>query len=428
MKTVAIVAPQFPPSNLAAVHRTRLFARHLPSFGWQPIVLTVEPEYYEESLDWNLVELVPDDLRVERVSALPTEPVRLVGNIGIRAFVPLLRRLLKLERKESIDFVYLPIPPHFTALLGLIMHTLRDIPYGVDYIDPWVQGKWHTDEKKFNKHWWARKSASVLEPIAVHNASLITGVAEGYFDDVLERNPRLKLQAVTAAMPYGGEIADYQAVAGMSLDPYLFQNTGDTFHFVYAGALLPKAMEPLERMLEAINKDPEVFEDVCFHFIGTGTSPDDPEGYKVRPVAERYGLWKSVIHEYPARIPYLDALVHQKEADAVFVLGSTEPHYTPSKVYQGVLAEKPVLAVLHQASSACTVLRSTGAGQVLDFNGPEDVDHIKTSFANVVERFRAFSEAFNPFQVDHSRFEQYSARSVTKQLAEAMNQALNHNS
>jgi hypothetical protein len=424
MKKIIIVAPHFPPSNLAAVHRTRLFAKHLPKFGWEPIVVTVHHDYYEEELDWDLVELVPEDLRIERVSALPTEPVRVVGNIGVRGFVPLLRRLFRLTEAEDIDFLYLPIPPHFAALLGPIVQKLRGVPYGIDYIDPWVQDSWHPEEWLFNKHWLARKLADVLEPIAVRDASLITGVAEGYYDDVLERNRHLRTQAVTAAMPYGGEKDDHRAVASLGAEPYLFRNNDGTFHFVYAGALLPKATGPLDRMLQSIADHPEAFDDVSFHFIGTGTSPDDPEGYRVRPRAEEYGLWKSVIYEHPPRIPYLDALVHQEEADGVFVLGSTEPHYTPSKVYQGVLAEKPIFAVLHEESSACDVVRRTGAGRVLDFRGGTDLDAIEERFAEELAAFRGFATEFDPVQVDRSTFEQYSARSVTKKLSGALDKVV----
>lgn len=424
MEKIIIVAPHFPPSNLAAVHRTRLFAKHLPQFGWEPIVVTVHHDYYEEELDWDLVELVPDDLRIERVSALPTEPFRIVGNIGVRGFVPLLRRILRLTKAEDIDFLYLPIPPHFAALLGPLVQKLRGVPYGIDYIDPWVQSSWHPDERLFNKHWFARKLAPLLEPLAVRDASLITGVAEGYYEDVLERNPHLRAQAVTAAMPYGGEEDDHRAVASLGAEPYLFRNDDRTFHLVYAGALLPKATEPLDRMLRSIADHPEVFDDVSFHFIGTGTSPDDPEGYKVRPRAEEYGLWESVIYEHPPRIPYLDALVHQEEADGVFVLGSTEPHYTPSKVYQGVLAEKPIFAVLHEESSACDVLRQTGAGRVLDFRGTPDLDVIEETFAEELAAYRNFAAQYDPAEVDRSTFEQYSAQRVTRELADALKNAI----
>ena len=54
MKKILIIYPHFPPSNLAGVHRPRLFANHLKSFGWEPVILTVHEKYYEEELDWNL--------------------------------------------------------------------------------------------------------------------------------------------------------------------------------------------------------------------------------------------------------------------------------------------------------------------------------------------------------------------------------------
>lgn len=61
-RRVVIVAPYFPPSNLAGVHRARLFATHLPKFGWRVQVLSVAPEYYEEPLDRELEQLLPPSL------------------------------------------------------------------------------------------------------------------------------------------------------------------------------------------------------------------------------------------------------------------------------------------------------------------------------------------------------------------------------
>ncbi|MBK8712935.1 MAG: hypothetical protein IPL97_13880 [Niastella sp.] len=70
MKKILILYPHFPPGNLAGVHRPRLFAQHLPSFGWQPTILTVHEKYYEETLDWNLAKLLPNDLRIEKGKCL----------------------------------------------------------------------------------------------------------------------------------------------------------------------------------------------------------------------------------------------------------------------------------------------------------------------------------------------------------------------
>ena len=104
MKRVALVAAHFPPSNLAAVHRARLWAQHLHEFGWQPTIVTTHWLYYEEILDWELCELVDPDLEIIRTAALPTKPVRVVGDIGVRAFawhVAALRRLLRNRKRHG---------------------------------------------------------------------------------------------------------------------------------------------------------------------------------------------------------------------------------------------------------------------------------------------------------------------------------------
>ena len=420
LKKVIVVAPHFPPSGLAGVHRSRLFAQHLPEFGWEPIIVSVKPEQYEEHPDANLLKLLPHGLRVEHVGAIPIRPVRFVGDVGIRGFVPMLRRILRIIDREPVDFLYIPIPSFYAALLGPLVKRMRGVPYGIDYIDPWVYTPTGRENLK------AKVSlgvARLLEPAAVGGASLITGVAERYYLPVLERNPELHRQAVIAAMPYGGEPADHQRLKTLGIEPYLFRGGPARFRMVYAGALLPRAFEPLERMCAAIARDRDLFADVEIYFIGTGTSPDDGKGYNVKAAAERHGLWETVIREHPARIPYLDTLAHLEASDAVFVLGSTEPHYTPSKVFQGILSGKPVFAVLHSASTACAILRETNAGIVLDFDGEADVARIESSFAEAFRRFRTFAAAYEPGQVDMAAFEPYTARRVTAILAAALDEA-----
>ena len=94
MKKIIIISPHFPPSNLAAVHRSRLFAQHLPAFGWEPIIVTVHEKYYEEELDYNLEKLLPKNLRIAKTNAIPTKPLRLIGDIGIRGFYQIYKTVI----------------------------------------------------------------------------------------------------------------------------------------------------------------------------------------------------------------------------------------------------------------------------------------------------------------------------------------------
>jgi hypothetical protein len=166
LKTILILYPHFPPSNLAGVHRPRLFAQHLPKFGWQPVVLTVAEKYYEETLDHNLEKLLPPSLRIEKVSAFRITRPRLIGDIGLRAFFQLYRKAKQLIRTEKIDFLYIPIPSFYCALLGRWLHSSTKIKYGIDYIDPWVH-YFPGSENSFSRHWLSTKIAGLLEPIAV---------------------------------------------------------------------------------------------------------------------------------------------------------------------------------------------------------------------------------------------------------------------
>jgi hypothetical protein len=419
LKKILIIYPHFPPSNLAGVHRPRLFAQHLPFFGWEPTILTVREKYYEETPDWNLVKLLPVNLRIEKVKAFPAS--RLVGDVGVRAFFQLYKRALQLIKQEVFDFLYIPIPSFYVALLGRWLHNSTGIKYGIDYIDPWVH-RFPGSDKIFSRHWFSTQLAKLLEPVAVKKANLITGVAEGYYEPVLERNPHLK-KIITGAMPYGGEEKDHELLAQLNIESYLFKKSGK-LQIIYAGAMLPRAFGLLEAIFKSISFNRQQFDKVEFHFIGTGKTPNDAEGYNIRPVAEKYDLWQSIVFEYPKRIPYLDVLVHLNMADGVFILGSTELHYTPSKTYQGVLSKKPLLAILHNASTAVRVIRQSNAGLVLDFGGKNEVGLVGEKFASFFSGFETFVKNFNPGDVNKNKFEEFSAKSITRQLAGLLNRAV----
>lgn len=422
MNKILIITPHYPPSNLAAVHRSRLFAQHLPSFGWDPIILCVDDKYYEEELDWELVNLIPKYQRIEKSNAFNITSPRLIGDIGLRGLFHLYYKALNLIKKEKIDFIFIPIPSFYVSLLGRCLHSKTRIPYGIDYIDPWV----HTfpgSNKFLSRHWISSKIAKILEPIAIKKASIITGVAQSYYQGVVDRNKSLIKNCLFDSMPYGGEPLDNINLDLKRFDKYLFKKS-NKIQLVYAGALLPKAFQPLERILKSISENIEQFNDVEFHFIGTGKGINYINGYNIKELAEKYNLWNSIVFEHPLRIPYLDVLYHLNIADAIFILGSTEPHYTPSKVYQAVLSKKPILGVLHCNSSAVNIIEKSNSGYVVSFNGELDLNKSLDEFPNHLKTFRKFILAFKPELIDQSFFTKYTAKSGTEKLTRLLDQVM----
>jgi hypothetical protein len=422
-RTVVIVAPHFPPSNLAGVHRARLLSQHLHEFGWRPIILAAHWRHYEETLDWGLASLIDPALEIVHTQAFPTKPVRAIGDIGVRALPWHLAALRRLRREGRLDFLLITVPSFYSAVLGELLYRTEPLPFGIDYIDPWVH-QCPPAKSKYSKAWASMKLGERLEPWAVRHAVLITGVAEGYYEGVLQRNPHLRDRCVTAGMPYGFSTRDFDSPAVAEKRPYLFNPSDGNIHVVYAGALLPKGGAVLERLLEALallrQRGAKQAGRLRIHFIGTGKSPMDANGYNVLPAAERAGV-ADLVSEHPHRMRYLDVLAHLKSAYGVLIVGSTEPHYSPSKVYQAVQSRRPVFALLHEASTAVKVLEHSRAGMAVMLT--EDTLPGAQSVSESFERFLKIP--YDPEAVQWEAFAAYSARESACKMAQAMDEALN---
>lgn len=421
-RRVALVSGHFPPSNLVGAQRARLWSRYLPEFGWEPVVVTGNPAEYEERPDPDLERLVAPGLRIVHAKTMSTRPVRLVGDIGIRSFWGCYRALAKLAKAREIDFVMVTIPSNFLAPVGRLVHVRHGLPFGIDYQDPWVN-RWTGNEKPLSRAWASNKLAELLEPWSVRDAALITGMAPGYVAGMLERNPEVAAKSVLAYMPMGTAPEDYALVRGLDRAPFLFDPKDGNFHMIYAGALLPAGFVVLDAFLAGLrtlrDRAPQVASRLRVHFVGTGSSPDDPKGHRVLPRAQAAGV-AEMVDEHPHRIGYVDTLNHLMNSSAVLVLGSTEPHYTPSKVFQAMLSERPVFALLHRDSTAVTMIRSARVGEVLtlaegDLPSPEAV---AASLQDFIEH-----PAYDAASVDRGVFEGYSARESTRLFAEALDRA-----
>lgn len=422
-RRLALVSGHFAPSNLVGAQRARLWSRYLPEFGWEPIVVTGDPAEYEERPDPDLELLVSPGLKVIHAPTMSVRPVRLVGDIGVRAFWGCYRALGRLAVTREIDFVLVTIPSNFLAPVGRLIHRRYGLPFGIDYQDPWIVNVRSGEERPFTRAWASNRLADVLEPWSVRDAALITGMAPGYVAGMLERNPRVAKQAVLAFMPMGSAPEDFDLVRTLHRPPFLFQPGDGHFHMIYAGALLPQGLVVLDAFLAGLailrDKAPAIASRLRVHFVGTGTSPDDPNGHRVLPRARALGV-ESMVNEHPNRIGYVDTLNHLEQSDTVLVLGSTERHYTPSKVFQAMLSRRPVFAMLHAESTAVGMIRQARAGQVMTLTDTEmpSAASVATELVKLLE-----DTTYNADAVDRTGFETYSARQSARALAEALDLA-----
>lgn len=417
MKKLLIISPHWPPSNLAGVHRARLISNFLPEFGWAPTVLTVDPDFYEEAPDPELTKTIADHVDVRFANAFrASRRLRVVGDIGLRGFLQLRSQAAELLRQEEFDFVWIPIPSFYAALIGRVLHYQTGVPYGIDYIDPWVRPL-HPSQRRFSRAGLSLLLARLLEPVAVRRASLISGVAKAYYLPVLERNFRNR-PVVDVAMPYGFDPRDHQIDPddlSLPWDPAVVRA------WVYAGAFLPNSFLFYQVLFEAIASLRQLKKwppEIHLYFIGTGNYP----GEGIESAARQHGV-DDIVHESRDRIPFLRVQHLLRHADRTLIIGSTDRHYTASKTFQCALSRRPVFAMLHAESTAAAFLAESCADTYAWLFGesPSRCD-LLTSLQDCLERCAELAQGWNP---DLSKLAPYSSRESARMLVDALNRVLN---
>src|SRR5688572_19252748 len=145
MNRVLMVAFHFPPlSGSSGIQRTLRFARHLPRFGWQPLVLTAHPRAYDQTSDDQRLEAGPDAV-IERAFALDSARHLALGGRypGFLArpdrwvtwwlgAVPKGMAMIRRYRPAAIWSTY---PIASAHKIGHTLHRLSGLPWIADFRD-----------------------------------------------------------------------------------------------------------------------------------------------------------------------------------------------------------------------------------------------------------------------------------------------------
>lgn len=222
-RKILIITYYWPPCGGAGVQRWLKFTKYLPEYGWEPIVLTVDPEYAEyPAIDESLEKDIHPDVKVCKTKTLnyfrlgsggrpplkttvssDTGPtVRVKNNLKNRLarfirgnfFIPdprkgwnrfAVSRARELINEEGIKYVVTTSPPHSTQLIGLKLKSLFPaIKWIADLRDPW------TDIYYYNQFYGtlpARMYDRRLEEKVLSKADKIITVGESLADLLSEK-------------------------------------------------------------------------------------------------------------------------------------------------------------------------------------------------------------------------------------------------
>jgi hypothetical protein len=430
MKKVIIIGADFAPSSLPPATRIRFFANHLPEFGWEPVVLTVDPQYYDWPVDWDNLKLLSTSLQIVRTEAWRSSWTRKlgVGDIGMRSLWHQWQALKRLCRETKVDLILIPVPPYVPMILGRLAHRRFGIPYVVDYIDPWVTDTYGKLPRSQRPPKWflADKLARLLEPFALKQVSRITGVSQGTTDSVAERYQWLTKAGATE-IPYGAETGDFAYLREHPRQNNIFDRADGFIHLVYVGACIPSMHPTVRALFQAIGlglvRQPDEFGRLRLHFVGTSSATNGVAVRDVVALAREAGI-ENQVDERPTRVPYLDSLQLMLDSDGLFLLGSNEPHYTASKVFPYILSRRPLLAIFHEASSVVRILQQTSAGVVVTFNSVESPTRkIEEIFDHLTEILKGQNKS--QVKTNWQAVDQYTTAAMSARLAACMLEAAN---
>ena len=385
MRTVLIVSPHFPPATLASVHRARHLAKHLPTFGWRPIVVRVAPENYVERLDPGLAELVPANVEQIHCDAAPAAAtVRFCfSDIGLRAYPQLVAAVRRTVRSERPSAVMITGSPYYPMLMARSVARGDGVPILLDFQDPWVSVHGAT-VPHWSKEGLSHRLGVLLEPRALRHAAWITSVSDTQNDEMVARYPWLDRNRMSA-IPIGGDPEDFDALRSKA--ELASEDRGATARitFSYVGTFLPHAEPVLRRLFRGFrvlrSRHPALAEKIRFNFVGSSNQTALEAAPVVSPVAVQEGV-ADALGEMPYRVPFLDALSILATSHALLLIGSDEPHYTASKIYPAMMSKTPYLSLFHARSSAHEILAAAGGGRALAFSSIAELDALVPQIAD----------------------------------------------
>jgi len=418
MRKVLFVAYHFHPDLAVGALRSVKFAKYLPCFGWDPIVVTVNVDRYERvdesplsfscrvfrSGEGPTVAALGNRLRralaprrmasvSKRADGLPStlpEPgaVWTLPSSFLRRLVALLSMMpdvhvgwlvpgtwlaIRVARQEKVEVIYTSGPPHTGHLVGWLASRVTGLPLVCDFRDPWSTGGFPPGSGLVSVF---RKLDRWLEMRVVRRAQLVVASTSSIRRELIATHgPALEPRSVTIINGFDAE--DFPVANVPEEAP-----SAGIVSFVYAGSLYggrePSAFFLALGELFAEGAIPQSAVSVDFY------GPVDIDASRVVHAIETYGL-KDTVRFRPLvkRQEYL-GLVHQADV-LILMQGDDTPWAIPAKTFEYLATGNEILVLAGPYALAELVAKYENVHRA----DPSDVAEIKRCISLIVGRIRS---------------------------------------
>ncbi len=433
-KKVLLVTYHFPPSAASGTFRLLGFARHLPTFGWRPLVVA-PPSLPWEPTDPRLSEQIPGAAIVESVP-YPAGAPRLLRKFAQNAiWLPAAWSACKrLITEDQPDVILTSGPPHCVHMLGRQLKRATGLPWVADFRDPWIS------DGSNRRRSWTEQITLGWERAIFQYADLILANAPNARRMFSETYPLHAEKIVTLTNGFDPRLSPLPPGEGSGVRVHFSplppaEGSGvRALGIVHPGnehLLLDQVHHPHARPLSRgerrelpltllhageiyAGRDPmPLFQalaqmnarDSTFQLNILGRNEVNFEGVLAK------NRWNEFVHVLGQR-GYQDSLDEMSQADILVLFdGPGRTIGVPAKLYEYLGAGRPILALAEPLGDTATILRKSGV--LHRMAAPTDPAQIQAALGELVEAMWAS----NPTS-DADRLAQFTRRQITGTLAE----------
>lgn len=426
MKKVLIITYYWPPAGGPGVQRVLKFAKYLPEFGWDPIILTVANGEYP-AIDESLAKDIPDGCKVYKTKALEPNmfyrkftgmkqdekiPVanlaqkniswkkKLSNWVRLNLFIPdakigwipyAVRQGKKIIKEEKPDIIFSSSPPPSVHLIAKKLAKWSGIKWVADFRDPWTKIH-YLQNQKFNP--LSKRRNKKLERSVVSGCDKASCVSNNFIDLITETE-KSKFEIITNG---------YDTETDISVKN---STSSKFFKILYIGGL-------------TWNRYYKSF------FIGLKESIEtgDLDAGKVRiqlagsiepsiknEIEEIFS--KLNVLEIQGYLPHAEAVQLMNEAQLLLLFMEQVKGYEghiPGKLFEYISTQNRILGLGIAIGESAQILENTNTGKIFE---PQNVSEIKDQ---LVKEYRNWQNG-EILQIDTKLIEQYSRKRLSMKLA-----------
>ncbi len=414
---VLIITYYWPPAGGSGVQRWLKFVKYLQDFDVEPVVYTIaNPKY--PILDDTLINEVPENIEILRqpiwepnnlMSFFKKEKSQSAGFLNpnpsmlgkilqyIRAnyFIPDARKfwvkpsvrfLEAYIQNNAIDVVITTGPPHSLHLIGLQLKEKLKIKWISDFRDPW------TTIDYFHQLPLTKKSKAThfrLEKEVLKKSDAVLVVGKTMKETYLNFNKNIHV--IT-----NGFDSDLTSNPTVILD--------NRFTLTHIGMMnADRNPKLLWKVLKEIcNEDSEFKKDLKINLVGKVAAQ----------VTNDLQFFENGMLDIIDYLPHLEVRKYQQKSQMLLLVVNNVPSakgIITGKIFEYLEAKRPILAIGPSDGDAASIINTTNAGFVIDF---EDETNLKRV---ILSNYQAFKK--QDLRVESKDIRQYHRKELTQKLA-----------